>query len=252
MDRFFEEPPETPPDLVDRVLARTSGRACGRAETLLLAPADDPLEPTDGDLLRLHLAHCSSCLALSLALGRLALDLPALAEVRPDARFARDVLARTSRAPVRRLLDAAARASIAWQHLVLRPRLAAEGAYLGALMLAGLLGLGGLSGGDLSRHAAALAATNPVRAAAGPVARAGLALGQAAEEVRSTVEASVPPAVDGVEHSLRENAAPFRLAAHRVQRAVVDLWAVGEPAGSGLRPREDTSSTDDPVEENPR
>lgn len=247
MDRPFEEQSGPPLDLVDLVLARTSGKACGRAEALLPEHTDGALGRTDGDLLQLHLGYCSSCRDLSVALARLALELPGVAEVRPDARFIEDVLIRTSRAPVRRALDWAAHASIIWQRLVLRPRLAAEGAYLGTLVLAALLGL--IGEGDLARRAASLVATNPVSAAAGPVSRVGLALDAAAEDLRSRVEASVPAAVDSVERSFREGAAPFRLAAQRVQRAVVDLWTTGEPEDPGPRPTGDPPSTDVPIEE---
>lgn len=118
-------------DLVGRVLRQTSGPACGRAGGLLAARLDgaEPADALEGELLDLHLAACADCRGLARVLAALARDLPSLAEVRPDARFVDDVLARTLPAAVRwrRRRRALSRTWAAW---VRRPRFAWEAAFV--------------------------------------------------------------------------------------------------------------------------
>lgn len=138
----------SPPDLLPRVLAATSGPACGRAEELLAGRLE--AAPADPLLLE-HLAGCPACRRLESTLAALARDLPALAEVAPDPAFVADILAATSgRAaapmprpvvdPLAAALDRVAAAlARAWERGLRRPRFALEAAY--ALLL-GLLVLG--------------------------------------------------------------------------------------------------------------
>jgi predicted anti-sigma-YlaC factor YlaD len=87
-----ESPPE---DLVGTVLARTSGSPCGQAESLLGEWLEGETAHTDSELMRAHLATCADCRALAGAMTRLAVELPRLAELRPDSGFVDAVLAVT-------------------------------------------------------------------------------------------------------------------------------------------------------------
>ena len=98
MCRELESPSiETPSGLTESILARTSGRACGRAQTLLGDLVDGRLQGLDRELVDAHLQQCGECSALARVLIRLGEDLPVFAELRPDAALLGDVLARTVR-----------------------------------------------------------------------------------------------------------------------------------------------------------
>ncbi len=155
-----------PADFVSGVLARTSGEACTRAAGMLPDHVDGRSDPAAAELLEGHLSGCAPCRGLEVALAALAVDLPRLAEIRPDERFVDDVLART--VPWRRRFarDLARR----WQALLARPRLAWEGAYLGALLLAVLVGTPGSPLASLPAVALELARVNPVEKLEAPVA----------------------------------------------------------------------------------
>jgi hypothetical protein len=132
-------PAAPPADLLAAVLARTSGPACGSARVRLCDHVDRLLAPVDDEILRLHLHGCVECGGLATALARLAMDLPPLAEREPGARFVPDVLALTTRRaplPVRWTT----RLAEGWGRLAQRPRIAWEGAYAGAIVLAILFG----------------------------------------------------------------------------------------------------------------
>jgi hypothetical protein len=128
-----------PPDLLGAILARTSGAPCGSARGRLCDHVDRILPPVDDDLVRAHLEGCGECGGLARALLRLAMDLPPLAEMEPGPRFVADVLARTSR---RQTVAARLAAPLlaACRRLALRPRIAWEGAYAGAIVLLILFG----------------------------------------------------------------------------------------------------------------
>jgi anti-sigma factor RsiW len=128
-----------PADLTSGVLARTGASPCRRSHDLLAEHVDGGLDPVDDELMRLHLERCEPCSALARAAARLGDDLPTLAEEDPDPRFVADVLAATSRRP-RRELGLAARLMAAWERVVLRPRFALEGAYVGAMVILLLFG----------------------------------------------------------------------------------------------------------------
>ena len=125
MCRELESPSiETPSGLTESILARTSGRACGRAQTLLGDLVDGRLQGLDRELVDAHLQQCGECSALARVLIRLGEDLPVFAELRPDAALLGDVLARTVR-PARwsAMWD---RGLAAGRRLFERPRIAWE------------------------------------------------------------------------------------------------------------------------------
>lgn len=132
-------PAEAPAGLLGAILARTSGPACGSARARLCDHADRLLAPVDDDLVRMHLEGCGECGGLASALARLAIDLPPLAEIEPEAGFLAGVLARTSR---RETFASRLAAGFfeACRRLGRRPRIAWEGAYVGAIALLILFG----------------------------------------------------------------------------------------------------------------
>jgi len=115
-------------DLTAAVAARTSGKACDRAHTLMAAAADDELGRDEVVLLRGHVACCVDCQAFEADLASALAALPGLAEMDPDPGFAAAVLAHTSRRPAP--VTWADRARGAWQAVVRRPRFAWEAAYV--------------------------------------------------------------------------------------------------------------------------
>ena len=123
----------TPGGLTESILARTSGRACPRAQTLLGDHVDGNLDAMERELVDAHLRRCRECAAVARVLIRLGEDLPVFAELRPDAALIDDVLARTVR-PVRwsalwnRVQDTARR-------FLARPRIAWETGYVVAMVV---------------------------------------------------------------------------------------------------------------------
>ncbi len=153
--------PAPPAGLLSTVLNRTSGKACGRARVLLCDHVDGGLGQVDDELMRLHLHGCADCAALETVLSRMAVDLPALAELRPDERFVLEVLARTvprRRRVARRLADLAT----GWRALVQRPRFAWEGAYLGMVFLVLLFAVPTSPLAGVPQRALVLMRSNPV------------------------------------------------------------------------------------------
>ena len=124
---------ETPGGLAESILMRTSGRTCPRAQTLLGDHVDGALDTVDRELVDAHLQRCRECAALAIVLARLGHDLPAFAELRPDAALVDEVLARTVR-PARwsAMWD---RLRLAGQRLVERPRIASEAGYVAAMVV---------------------------------------------------------------------------------------------------------------------
>lgn len=130
-------------DLIDSILARTSGSACPAArERLAGSGLDLAADPVGEELLRAHLRRCAECEELSRVLAGLDESLPLLASLDPGEEFTARVVARTSarRRPARAW---AARLGRALESLLSRPRLAWEGAYLGVVLLAVVFGLPG-------------------------------------------------------------------------------------------------------------
>ena len=151
-------PVAPPPDLLDAVLARTSGSVCESARARLCDHVDRLLAPADEDLVRMHLDGCRECRGQAAALARLALDLPPLAQRDPDALFVREVLARTSR---REALASrvAARLAAGWRALAHRPRIAWEGAYIGLIVVVILFGTPNAPFADVPARALGLVRT---------------------------------------------------------------------------------------------
>jgi predicted anti-sigma-YlaC factor YlaD len=141
--------PTTEPDLVAGVMARTSGAACPRAESLLPDRSDGVLPAVDGDLLAVHLEHCPPCRALAATLDWLTPLLPELAELEPDPTTAAALLAGTRplvrrRARWRRLVRYTEEARDGWRrrwrNWWQRPRFALEAAYVAMLLMVALMG----------------------------------------------------------------------------------------------------------------
>jgi len=123
-----------PAGLTESILRLTSGPVCASARERLCDHLDGSLDATGEDLVGMHLRECGACADLRVVLAALAVDLPALRELEPDARFASDVLVRTGS---RRRMTAPWLERLAgrWSVLVRRPRFAWEGSYVGVLLL---------------------------------------------------------------------------------------------------------------------
>ncbi len=195
------------PDLTRRILDRTSGRACDRAEQLLGARWDAAPDPADAQLLDAHLERCPACRELVLILDRLQPLLPGLAEREPGPAFTARVLARTAGSqPVpeatarpglaggpdrpggpglleRAWLELGNRARRAW----CRPRFALEAAWTVATLLA-LLVWGPLAPDGVPRQA-----DQVVRAGAAAVPEAVTAVAARAELVLDRGRDQVEP-----------------------------------------------------------
>lgn len=113
--------------LVRGVLDRTSGDPCAFARTRICEAIDGGAPDAS---LQMHLLSCADCESLRLALLTLPRDLADLARRAPDDDFVAEVMALTSE---RRRVSW-------WQAVWRRPRLALEGAYVGTLALALVLG----------------------------------------------------------------------------------------------------------------
>ena len=124
---------EIPGDLTESILLQTSGRACGRARALLGDYVDSTLDAMDLVLVDAHLRRCRECVALASVLTRLDEDLPAFAELRPDAALVDDVLAQTVRpAPVLTVWN---RVQGIARRFFERPRVAWETGYVAAIVV---------------------------------------------------------------------------------------------------------------------
>jgi hypothetical protein len=132
------QPPE---QLLGSILEATSGPACGRAGELLAQQFDGDLPLLDRRLVDDHADDCPACDSLRAAFACLAEDLRALRELEPDASFATDLFARTSRSRNLRKAPASVGLLRAWKSLIQRPRIAWETAYVGAMLFWLVLGL---------------------------------------------------------------------------------------------------------------
>jgi len=185
--------------LLARVLERTSGPACRRAEELLASaarpkePADDrpaegpgeELPPVDRELLDLHLARCGECRSLAAVLAELARDLPRLAEVRPDLDLVEGILAATLPAAVRwrrRRRSWAER----WPRWVRRPRFAWEAAFVLTLVALPIFAAPEAPLEQVPERAFELARENPVARLEGPASEVEARLGAALPAVKAS------------------------------------------------------------------
>lgn len=150
--------------LLDGVLERTTGPACGRAGEILAARLDggEPHDALDRELLDLHLAACDGCRSLARVLTALGRDLPGLAEVRPDSRFVDDVLARTLPSTVRWRRAHSRWWADRWSAWVRRPRFAWEAAFVLTVACLPVLTSSASPIPPLAATARELAAENPV------------------------------------------------------------------------------------------
>jgi hypothetical protein len=151
-----EAPVEPPADLAASILERTSGSPCARARERLCDQVDGRLEAVDDELVGMHREGCADCDGLGQALTQLRADLPLLAEIRPDEGFLGDVLERTSARP-----DWTARLTRGWRALLQRPRIAWEGAYVGACLFAVLFALPQSPLAGVPQRAVVLAQAHP-------------------------------------------------------------------------------------------
>lgn len=148
-------------DVLDRVLASTSGRACQQSQSLLCDFADGLLPRVEDHLLRGHLRDCRACTSLAHSLVLLSIDLSSLAECEPDADFVHDVVEATSATAVAApgFLD---RLAARCNGLLQRPRFAWEAAWVGTAIVLLLVGSPKSPLREVPENALALAQTNPV------------------------------------------------------------------------------------------
>jgi len=138
-------------DLVQGILSRTSGPACGRALEQLPDLADGTLDATSRALVQGHLEHCAPCRQVAVVLGWLDGELPAMAAVDPGEAFTAAVLARTARMPSRsaaagQLTGPASwmdRLGQWWSERIDRPLFAWQAAYALTVLLVALTALPG-------------------------------------------------------------------------------------------------------------
>ena len=118
-----------PADFIDGILERTSGRPCRQAETLLARAVDGPVDAVERELLDGHLEHCPPCTSFAAALQRSVALLPSMAELDETP----DLVEAVAEATTRRK---------SWiERLWARPRIAAELAYVGAILVLIAVGL---------------------------------------------------------------------------------------------------------------
>ncbi len=179
-------------DLTRAVLRRTTRAACEQSAERLPDWIDGALDTLDSELLAGHVSHCTDCEALAAVMRTMTVDLPALAEVKPDANFADDVLAATADRlpdwvdsalaafaevePDARFLDDVMAATayktpaLSWTArleewfagLLQRPRIAWEGAYVATMFLVLLIMFPGSPLAGVSQKALELTDPNKI------------------------------------------------------------------------------------------
>jgi anti-sigma factor RsiW len=185
--------------LADTILLATSGKPCRAAEEQLCAFLDGELPALDAELVRGHLEGCAGCAALAHALVHLAETLPAIQEVDPGRAFTAAVIARTSGS--RR-----SRFAAGFRAMLLRPSFALEGAYLGSLVVVGLVAIPGSPLKQLPERAA-----HTVVATAGEV-----------EERRRDLDARASSALQGAEERAERLAARVKQMKQDIERRIDD------------------------------
>jgi hypothetical protein len=149
--------------LTRAVLAETSGAVCAKIEERLvdwvdLTPWTKRQPGIEDELVGQHLDHCRQCTELVQTLRMLREELPEMAEVEPDTRFVVDVLEQTSRLKQGKR-SWSSLADDWWTHLIRRPRIALEAAYVAALLFFLLLGSPAPFIRDISMRSVGLART---------------------------------------------------------------------------------------------
>jgi predicted anti-sigma-YlaC factor YlaD len=118
--------------LADEVLARTSGGACSRVQSMLCDHVDKVLPENDTALVHVHLGHCTDCAQLAAILEESAAVLPQMATLNPGPFLAKAVIAATRPIhPPNRMGLLLSRLSLIFE----RPRFSLEAAYVGALLI---------------------------------------------------------------------------------------------------------------------
>jgi hypothetical protein len=140
------------PDITPEVMTLTGVDPCQQA----LDELGNPCSVVDKASLAGHLAHCSECGAVNVALAALGKDLPELRDVEPDSEFVHDVMVATVNAPVPTtfLTELYAR----WIETTRRPRFAMELAYVFGMFLVLIVGIDHFSA-PISRRSLAQAET---------------------------------------------------------------------------------------------
>jgi len=146
--------------IVRGVLARTSGTACEAAERRLPDFMSGALDPTDAELVAMHVGGCAPCRELAEILGWTPALVREIAFVEPPRGFTREVVRATRE--IRRPRSLVARLRAAWRGAILRPRFPLELAYGGALLVALLAGAPGAPLHGRLPSALGVARTNPV------------------------------------------------------------------------------------------
>jgi anti-sigma factor RsiW len=179
-------------DLTRAVLRRTTRDACEQSAARIPDWIDGALDTLDSELLAGHVSHCTDCEALAAVMRTMAVDLPTLAEITPDANFADDVLAATADRlpdwvdsalaafaevePDARFLDDVMTATahktpaLSWTArleewfagLLQRPRIAWEGAYVATMFLVLLIMFPGSPLAGVSQKALELTDPNKI------------------------------------------------------------------------------------------
>jgi anti-sigma factor RsiW len=124
--------------LLQSVMAKTSGGACGTARGRLCDFVDGVLPPFDRQLVDGHLAHCQACATLASALEESTSLLPSFASLAPRVSLVRGVLTATSLRPVERTFGE--RVSEWLAQAAQRPRFSLEVAYVLTVLLLVVLG----------------------------------------------------------------------------------------------------------------
>ncbi len=225
-------------DLTRRILDRTSGRACDRAEDLLGGRWDADVEDVDQHLLQGHVDGCPACRELETILDRLQPLLPGLAEREPGPAFTARVLARTSvvqpvpSLPAAGRLDRLARILEnrlrgAWN----RPRFALEAAWTAAALTALLVW------SPLAPSAAPDQATGAVRAGASAAPELIAQVERLADSARVTGREIFGPRVDRLEQEVAEIYTDLAGRFETVKQEGQSLWQ--RLAGDETQPESD-------------
>ncbi len=130
----LELPGQLGNEFAQSVFRRTAGPACMQARDLLCQFCDGQLSGLDFELVAAHVENCGACRGLEAALSGLRRDLPEMAEIQPDGRFAEAVLRRISTAVAQQSRHGP-RFRDWWLALVRRPRFSWEAAYIGTLLM---------------------------------------------------------------------------------------------------------------------
>lgn len=158
--------------IVRGVLARTSGSACGAAESRLHAFVTAELDRVDAELVARHLSTCAPCRELAVILSWAPGACRQVAFMEPPAGFTEAVIRRS--AAVRSASVVWRRLRRGWGNALLRPRFPLELGYAGALVAVLLFGTPNAPLRPALEGAARLARANPVELVAAGAGSGGI------------------------------------------------------------------------------